>query len=177
VLVDTYSNRKVQAPNAARGTPQSAAQPSNDPCTLPIPRILIAEDDFEMRRLLSSSLHKDGYEVVEAANGAEMLAELSAGLTYAAPFGFDLIISDIRMPGATGLEALAGLRTCLAPPPVILITAFGDEATHAEAERLGAIALFDKPFEIDQIRAFVRRTLAPGPFPTRASTLCKEFPS
>jgi len=123
-------------------------------------RILLAEDDLEMRRFLSLSLRKDGYDVVEVERGDELLAQLSRALTYAAEFNVALIISDIRMPGITGMEVLAGLRTYAGAPPVILITAFGDAATHAEAERLGAVAVFDKPFDVDDIRAFVRGALS-----------------
>jgi DNA-binding response OmpR family regulator len=123
------------------------------------PRILLAEDDVEMRRFVSLSLRKDGYDVLEVGSGDDLLAQLGQALTYAATFNVDLIISDIRMPGISGLEVLAGLRTYVGAPPIVLITAFGDAATHAEAERLGAVAVFDKPFDMDDVRAFVRGAL------------------
>ena len=122
-------------------------------------RILVAEDDFEMRRFLISRLRKDGYDVTEAADGAQLLTRLNPGLSRSEQFDLDLIISDIRMPGVSGLEVLAGLRTYAGAPPVILITAFGNPETHAEAERLGAVAVFDKPFDVDAVRAFVRGAL------------------
>ena len=52
----------------------------------------------------------------------------------------------------TGLDVVAGLRRAEWITPVIIITAFGDEATHAEAQRLGAAAVFDKPFDVNDLR-------------------------
>jgi DNA-binding NtrC family response regulator len=69
----------------------------------------------------------------------------------------DLVISDIRMPGLSGLEILEGLSKREDFPPFVLITAFGDAATHAAAEQNGALALFDKPFDIDDLVEKVRK--------------------
>jgi DNA-binding response OmpR family regulator len=63
------------------------------------------------------------------------------------------------MPGVTGLEVLEGTREYKEFPPMILITAFGDEETHDQARRLGAAAIFDKPFDIDELLAKVREIL------------------
>ena len=65
------------------------------------------------------------------------------------------------MPGLTGLDVLAILRCANWATPVILITAFGDEATHAEGRELGAVAVFDKPFNVDALRATVLETIPP----------------
>jgi DNA-binding response OmpR family regulator len=119
-------------------------------------RILIAEDDTAFRRLIAASLATDGHDVVEAADGGDMLALLEATLVEAAvELRFNLVISDVRMPGWSGLEVLAGLRHYRVAPPVVLITAFGDERVHAEARRLGAAATLDKPFDLDELRALI----------------------
>jgi DNA-binding response OmpR family regulator len=118
--------------------------------------VLVAEDDHEMRTLLVDVLRAEGYEVAEAQHGVDVLLRFVRD----DPEQFDLIISDIRMPGVTGLEFLEGLREQEGFPPTVLITAFGDAATHAEAIRLGAVAVVDKPFEISELLALVRRTLA-----------------
>ena len=76
------------------------------------------------------------------------------------PIDIDLVISDIRMPWVTGMEVLRGMRQCLGYPPVILITAFGDDQTHAEARQLGAAAVFDKPFDIEELLEKVRELVA-----------------
>ena len=125
------------------------------------PRILLAEDDLQMRRLLAISLRMDGYQVTEAASGMDVLIRIGPSLYSGMEFEFDLIISDIRMPVVDGLEILAGLRRCEGAPPVILITAFGDPQTHADAERFGAVELLDKPFEMNELCAVLRRVLPP----------------
>jgi CheY-like chemotaxis protein len=125
-------------------------------------RILLAEDDNDMRKLLSWSLSKYGYEVVECTNGVQMLDHLgSFFLPEEDPEIYDLIISDIRMPGVTGLEVLEGMHKYEKFPPMILITAFGDEETHAQARRLGAVAVFDKPFDIDKLIKIVLEICPP----------------
>jgi two-component system response regulator (stage 0 sporulation protein F) len=68
------------------------------------PRILLAEDDFEMRSFLASVLRTAGYEVIEASSGLRLLEQMSLSLVYNVKFDLDLVISDIRMPGASGLE-------------------------------------------------------------------------
>jgi len=123
------------------------------------PRILLAEDDDEMRILLTWSLRWEGYEVVECRNGTDLLDALSGATAEDEADGVALVISDIRMPGISGLDVLRSLRLSESFPPVVLITAFGDEETHAEADRLGAIALFDKPFDIEDLVAKVHEIL------------------
>ncbi len=69
----------------------------------------------------------------------------------------DVVVSDIRMPGASGLDLLAGLRRDDWTTPVVLITAFGDPGgRHAEAYRLGADAVLDKPLDVDDLRLVVQ---------------------
>ena len=117
-------------------------------------RVLLVEDDDELRAFLGSALRSDGYDVVEAGDGVEALGEIATGLLRPGdPRPPDIVISDIRMPGKTGLEVLAGLRRADWATPVILITGFGDRHTLAEAHRLGAAAVFDKPFDVDELRA------------------------
>ncbi|HEV8325337.1 MAG TPA: response regulator [Myxococcota bacterium] len=116
------------------------------------PRVLVAEDDHEMRSLLVATLRRDGCVVEEAVDGADLLARLSAG--------FDLVISDVRMPGLTGLEVLARLRRAGGSTPFILITAFGDADLHAEARRVGTATVFDKPFDLDDLRTVAQISLA-----------------
>jgi len=112
------------------------------------PHVLIAEDHDEFRQLLAQSFRIQGYEVTECRHGVELIGQLKCLRESAPDSDVDLIISDIRMPGVSGLSVLEGLRECNNAPPVILITAFGDPQTHAEAMRLGAVAIIDKPFEI-----------------------------
>jgi DNA-binding response OmpR family regulator len=123
------------------------------------PHILLAEDDKEMRTFLAQSLRTAGYRVSECPDGWNLLEHISS---FILPDSrkhekVDLMISDIRMPGLTGIEILEGIPQTNGFPPMILITAFGDEDTHARAEKSGAVAMFDKPFEIDDLLAEVHK--------------------
>lgn len=124
-------------------------------------RVLLAEDDREMRALLASALRRDGYEVIEAHSGFNLLEEMGVLLQHGEAAPVDLIISDQRMPGFLGLEILSGLRQAGWSLPFILITGFGDRETHEEARRLGATAVFDKPFDLDELRAAVLGVFQP----------------
>jgi two-component system response regulator (stage 0 sporulation protein F) len=125
--------------------------------------ILLAEDDKEMRSLLALMLRKEGYQVCECRDGLSLLDMLSSFFLPSEEHkNFDLIISDIRMPGITGMEILMGANELDNFPPIILITAFGDKETHMQAERLGAAALFDKPFDIDELLKKVHAILPPS---------------
>jgi CheY-like chemotaxis protein len=125
-------------------------------------QILIAEDDQEFRTLLVQCFRKLGYDVTECRHGVELIGQLACLEQPARPDDFDLIITDIRMPGVTGLSVLEGLREFTNAPPVILITAFGDEETHAAANRFGAAAVIDKPFEMADLLAKAQEILS-GP--------------
>lgn len=124
-------------------------------------RMLLGEDDAELRSLLAEIFSADGFEVVEAATGIDLLRGLAPELFEEAGESFDVVVSDVRIPGFTALEVLSGLpRASL--PPVLLITAFGDKAVHRQAARLGALAVFDKPFDVDDLRAMVMHATLPA---------------
>lgn len=125
--------------------------------------ILLADDDTDMRQLLALTLQSEGYEVMQCVDGLELLAQLKAACVPNAPYHLDLIISDVRMPGMSGLDVLRHLHNCNDLPPILLITAFGDEQTHTQARQLGAVASIDKPFEIRQFLELVQSLIAnPG---------------
>ncbi|MEO7033699.1 MAG: response regulator [Polyangiaceae bacterium] len=121
-------------------------------------RLLLAEDDFELRELLACVLRADGHEVVEAHDGRELWALLHTN-DPSSKEPFALVVSDVRMPGLTAFDVLSKLQRSLCNTPVILITAFGDQTTHLRALRLGASRVFDKPFDCDELRAAVHETL------------------
>jgi CheY-like chemotaxis protein len=128
------------------------------------PHILVAEDTDEMRAVVVLRLRQQGYCVTECRNGAELIAEL-AGYLGDAPADaskrhFDLIISDIRMPGVFGLSIVEGAAEYRNFPPTILITAFGDDETHEKARQFGVAAVLDKPFDMNDLLGKVRETLA-----------------
>ena len=113
-------------------------------------RAIIAEDDHQMRQLLVGALEREGFVVTAVEDGLQLLEEvrrLSEGARDP-----HLIVSDIHMPHCSGLMALTTLRRMNLQMPVLLITAFGDEDTHAQARSLGA-TLLDKPFDIHRFRS------------------------
>jgi CheY-like chemotaxis protein len=113
-------------------------------------RVLLAEDDDDMRTLLAEELRGDGYEVLEAKDGTEMELRLKSvrHVPLKAP---DVIVMDVRMPGHSGLEILAALRQAEWTTPVVLITGFPDPKLVASAHALQAV-VFGKPFDITALR-------------------------
>lgn len=121
--------------------------------------VLLAEDDDEMRALLAQALRKCGYDVTECEDGMELLLRLNPLLESNGEVEYDVIISDIYMPGLSGMEVMESLARKLRCPPIILITAFGDHEIHEKAKRLGVAAILDKPFEIEDLLTAVRAAL------------------
>lgn len=130
------------------------ARPAREAAAKP-PRVLVAEDDPDLRAMIVTALRGMGYEPVEARSGAELLDQISDALLSGDPSrGPDLVISDVRMPGLTGLGVLTGLRQANWSRPFILMTAYADPKLREDAERLGA-AFFAKPFEIEDLVTLV----------------------
>lgn len=123
-------------------------------------RLLLAEDDEALRSLIAEALRKDGFQVVEVKHGLELLEALEPAMFEGHPETQpDLIISDYHMPGCTGMSILAGVHSTGLAVPFIVITAFGDEATHKRARMLGAVAVLNKPFSLDELRETVLKLL------------------
>jgi CheY-like chemotaxis protein len=127
------------------------------------PLVLLAEDDADVRSLVATALRMDGYSVIEAHDGQDLVEHIGSALLFGHIRGeldpVALVISDIRMPGRTGIEILAGLRQSEVGVSVILMTAYADPQTLEHAERLGVDAFLRKPFEIDELRGIVRDVL------------------
>ncbi len=124
-------------------------------------RVLVADDDDEMRRLLTWSFKEKAYDVVECRDGNELMKHLGFLDPLDDRSDIDVIISDIRMPGTTGLQVLEYAKELDDFPPIILITAFPDQKTQIQAKQLGAQALIAKPFNIEELIATVNNIAAP----------------
>lgn len=116
-------------------------------------RILVAEDDPEMCRVIVDALTEGGYDVHTVGDGAALLIELARSDRFHYQT-VDLVIADIRMPFCSGLQALETIRGVRARVPFLLMTAFGDDDVHRKAKKLGA-TLLDKPFSIQKLRRAV----------------------
>lgn len=119
------------------------------------PSVLIAEDDQALRELLTFALHRAGFSVVCCNNGQRLLDMLKKGIEDPST-AVDIVITDLRMPALSGIEVLEALFDQPERPPVICMTAFGDEKTHRTAIRWGATHTIDKPFDIDEMIELVR---------------------
>jgi DNA-binding response OmpR family regulator len=121
-------------------------------------RVLVAEDDQEMRDTLVELLRADGYDVQAAADGGRMLVELTRGPKYSYE-SVDLIVSDVSMPVCSGMQIVETLRAAHCLVPVILITGSHDERMQMHAARVGAVLLL-KPFALTELSAAVVDLLA-----------------
>jgi DNA-binding NtrC family response regulator len=119
------------------------------------PRILVVDDDGEMRALLLDVLRQDGYEVAEAKDGAEAVVALRNR-------EFDVILMDKNMPGPSGLDLLPGFKRLCPQSRVVLMTAFGDVPSYVEAVEKGAVEYLFKPFRMEELKAAVQKALALG---------------
>ena len=120
-------------------------------------RVLIAEDDAALRHLMAHILAFEGYFVTEASDAQAMLqAVRSSGCNCELPF--DLIVTDVRMPGQSGLDALASLRKSGCRTPAIIVSALPGDMIQPEAEQLDALFL-PKPFALENLRKIANQVV------------------
>src|SRR2546421_6132138 len=116
-------------------------------------KILVVDDQEMMRDSLAATLAREGHEVVAAGDGQAGVSRLSGGGK------FDLLISDLKMPRMSGIELLGEAKKVRPEMPVVLMTAFATVSTAVEAMKLGAYDYIQKPFDGEQIKLLVERTL------------------
>ena len=115
-------------------------------------RILVVDDEARVRHLLSIMLERKGYQVFEAADGLEALTKLKTA-------GFDMMLSDIKMPHMDGMALLKKLKDLRIICPTVIITAFATVDSAVAAMRQGAVDYISKPFDEDRILLTIERTL------------------
>lgn len=121
-----------------------------------ISNVLVAEDDDDLRALVVSALRQDGHQLIAVRDGVELLDYIASTLIFDEGAAYpDLIITDVRMPGFSGMSVLAGLRDQKWTTPIVVMTAYSDAKMRSDAERLGASAFFSKPFDLDDLRTAV----------------------
>ncbi len=118
--------------------------------TLPSPRILIVDDDAGQRSLLDSFLKGQGFDTITVDSGERALEVLRSG-------GISMMVSDVRMPGLSGLETLRRARAEQVTLPVLLVTAYTDVRDAVGAMRDGAVNYLAKPIDLDELLASVQQ--------------------
>ena len=142
--IDAWLGREqphsFQTTTAQLGTPEGRS------------RVLVVDDEPSIRDLLSQTLTLVEYDVDVAPDGAEALKRMRL-------FNYDLLITDLRMPGMDGLTFIAEARRLHASLPVIIITGFSTEASAIKAVNLGVSGYLTKPFKVPKVLAFAARAL------------------
>ncbi|HYQ00335.1 MAG TPA: EAL domain-containing response regulator [Polyangiaceae bacterium] len=118
-------------------------------------KVLLVDDDAAVRNALRRVLERRGYRVCACSSGGEALEQLAAG-------GYDAMVSDVRMPGMSGLKLLRAVREHDLDLPVILVTGNPDLASATEAVEYGAFQYLIKPVESDRLDEAVDRAAAIG---------------
>ena len=116
-------------------------------------RIMIIEDDEEMRSLLKDFFEEEGFETDSVSNGVDALRMFSKD-------HFDLVITDIRMPGLTGLDILPRIRRLKPETPVIVMTAYGSDDVRRRAFERGATTYLEKPIQLSKLRSVIREMVS-----------------
>jgi DNA-binding response OmpR family regulator len=122
-------------------------------------KVLVADDDDELRAALVDALRSDGCIVFEARDGEEMLAVLHDTISDPATRP-DVLVADVVMPKLSGLGVLTELRHAGVRVPVVMMTGFCPDSVDVVAKRLGAIAVLRKPFGLDALRTALLRARA-----------------
>ena len=117
-----------------------------------MPTILIIEDEAKMRRLLELNLGEDGFKMLSAPDA-------ETGLQLLASEQVDLVLTDLKLPGMSGLELLQAVKRQNAALPVVVMTAFGSVETAVDAMKAGATDYVLKPFSLAEMRMVVRKEL------------------
>jgi excisionase family DNA binding protein len=140
-----------QRPRATRGTAPAASRAA-PAASAGRPRVLVVDDEATIRDLLSKTLALAEYDVDLAPDGRSALERLRI-------IPYDLLITDLKMPGVDGLAVIREARRLKADIPVIIITGFSTEASAIEAVNLGVSGYLTKPFRVPRVLAVAAKAL------------------
>lgn len=138
---------RTPATTSASPTPKSTSAPANAR-----PRVLVADDEASIRELLSKTLALADYDVDVAHDGRSALERLRTTQ-------YDLLITDLKMPGVDGLSVIREARRYRPELPIIIITGFSTEASAIEALNLGVSGYLTKPFRVPKVLATAAKAL------------------
>ena len=115
--------------------------------------VVIAEDDDEMRSVMIELISQLGVTISEASSGSDLILLLTGDQPV------DLLITDVRMPWMTGYQVALSARNSGIEMPIIVVTAFPDDALRAQIQQLGKAVLLAKPFRPEELLALVEKSL------------------
>jgi DNA-binding NtrC family response regulator len=118
------------------------------------PRVMIVDDDAEMRSLLRDALEHEGFDVREHGTADGLMPLVAAWAPH-------VLVLDKEMAGSSGLDVLRHMRERHPQTPVVLVTAFGGAEVEAEARRLGAAYYMDKPFRVTRLLEVLQAVVGP----------------
>jgi len=143
---------ETQRPRGSRGAQSSPAPRQSSHASGARPRVLVVDDEATIRDLLSKTLALAEYDVDLAPDGRTALERLRM-------IPYDLLITDLKMPGVDGLTVIREARRLKADLPVIIITGFSNEASAIEAVNLGVSGYLTKPFRVPRVLAAASKAL------------------
>jgi DNA-binding NtrC family response regulator len=126
-------------------------------------RILVVDDEIDVRQGLAKLLEMEGYQVSTAENGSIALERVKAA-------AFDLVLTDLRMPGLSGVETLIGLKKLHPELQVIVVTGFASEGTAVNCLREGAFDIVTKPFDLDHLLSLIEKAIEAHKHPVSLPT-------
>jgi len=135
-----------------------------------VEKILVVDDEKSLREVMSIMLKRAGYAVTEAADGEEAIGQVNKEI-------FDLVITDLRMPRADGMDVLKAVKSFSPDTVVLVVTAFGTADSAVEAMKHGAFDYLTKPFQVDEVQLIIRNALEKRRLSTENMLLRREMAS
>ena len=133
-------------------------------------KILVVDDEKSLREVLSIMLKRAGYTVTEASDGDEAIGHVNKEI-------YDLVITDLRMPKADGMDVLRAVKSSSPDTVVLVITAFATSDSAVEAMKQGAYDYLTKPFQVDEVQLIIRNALEKRRLSTENMLLKREMAS
>jgi two-component system response regulator PilR (NtrC family) len=135
-----------------------------------VEKILVVDDEPSLRDVLGIMLKKAGYTTTLASDGEEAVSQVNKEI-------YDLVITDLKMPGIGGMEVLKAVKSASPDTVVLVVTAFGSPDTAVEAMKLGAYDYLTKPFQVDEVQLIIRNALEKRRLSTENMLLKREMAS
>jgi len=135
-----------------------------------VEKILVVDDEKSLREVMSIMLKRAGYEVTEASDGEQAIGQVNREI-------YDLVITDLRMPKADGMDVLKAVKSSSPETVVLVVTAFGTADSAVEAMKQGAYDYLTKPFQVDEVQLIIRNALEKRRLSTENMLLKREMAS